>query len=171
MEVPISSELSLDRSPLNLLSPRRLPNPGLLSVELGWEAVGPSEKLPNVPIGEKLAVCDADGHGELTPPKPPADGLVVLRRRDPKGEARSGVPSRLSLSLSSNLVFESRKSVFRRRREGGGVEVVDSSRKKREPLAVGDMEFAIESPVSRRLVPGRFELGDDVLKEFMWFCE
>lgn len=33
------------------------------------------------------------------------------------------------------------------------------------------MEFAVDSPVSRRLGPGRPVPGEEVLKEFIWFCE
>lgn len=46
-----------------------------------------------------------------------------------------------------------------RRREGGGVDVLGSSRKKREPPGVGDIGLPVDSPVSLRLGPGRAELG------------
>lgn len=115
-------------------------------------------------MGEKLALCDADAHGELGPLSPALRGLVELRLSEPKGDAASKPPS--LLSFSSSLVFVSRKSVFRRRREGGGVDVLGSSRKKRDPPGVGDMGLPTESPVSLRLGPGRPEPGDEVLK----FC-
>lgn len=111
-------------------------------------------------MGEKLALSDADAHGELGPLSPALKGLVELRFSELKGEADS--PS--LLSLSSNLELLSRKSVFRRRREGGGVEVLVSSRKKREPPGVGDIGLPTESPVSLRLGPGRAEPGEEVLK-------
>lgn len=112
-------------------------------------------------MGEKLALCEADAHGELGPLSPALKGLVELRFSDPNGEAASE-PS--LLSFSSNLEPVSRKSVLRRRREGGGVDVLGSSRKKRDPLpGVGDMGLPVESPVSLRLGPGRAEPGDKVL--------
>jgi hypothetical protein len=171
---PISSKLSLDSKSLNLLSPRRFPKLDFLSVGAGCEVPGPNEKLPNAPIGEKLAFCDAEGHGDVGPLTLALSGLVALRLSDPNGELRSAVPSRpaASLSLSSSLASdESRKSVFRRRRDAGGVDVFGSSRKNRE-LLVGDMGLPIESPVSRRLVPCLPELGDDaLLKELRWPCD
>lgn len=59
-------------------------------------------------------------------------------------------------------------SVLRRSREG--VDEMGSSREKRELLVVGDIAFAAESPVSRRLGVGRPAPGDE-LNVFKWFCE
>jgi hypothetical protein len=85
-------------------------------------------------------------------------GLVELRFKEPKGEAASGPPS---FAFSSGL--GSRKSVLRRNRAGGGVEVFASSRKKRGFEPVGDMALPTESPVSRRRAPGRAAFGEEVL--------
>lgn len=92
----------------------------------------------------------------------------MLRFNEPNGDDTSE-PSRpvmsFTLSLSSGLIveLESRISVLRRKREGGGVVVFGSSRKKRVPL-VGDIGFPVESWVSRRRAGGRAELGDEALK-------
>lgn len=156
----MSSELSLERRPLNLLSPRRLPNPAFFSA-VGVDAVfDPREKAPKAPIGEKFALCEAEPQGELGPPTAVFKGLVELRFREPKGEEASGP---LSFTFSSAFVLESRKSVLRRKRAGGGVEVFASSRKKRGFDPVGDMGLPIDSPVSRRRAPGRPAFGEEVL--------
>jgi hypothetical protein len=52
----MSSELSLESKPLNLLSPRRLPNPAFFSVVGVCAVFDPREKAPNAPMGEKLAL-------------------------------------------------------------------------------------------------------------------
>jgi hypothetical protein len=159
LDEPTSSELSLESKPLNLLSPRMLP-PRFDFFSAGAPCVfpGPNEKLPNAPIGEKFEPWDAGAQA------PAVTGFVALRFRDPNGELVSAAPSRVeeSPSLFSSLL-SSRKSVFRRKRAAGGFEVFGSSRKKREPPD-GDMGFPEESAVSRRLVAGRFEVGDDALK-------
>lgn len=110
----------------------------------------------------------AVGQADDGPVNPAPRGFVVLRFKEPKGDEASALsgPS-FAFSFSSNLMLEleSRKSVFRRRSEGGGVVVLGSSRKKRAPPAVGDIGLPVESAVSRRLVPGRPELGDETLNE------
>lgn len=182
----MSSELSLESKPLNLLSARRLPNDDFLSVDgelavvvvavVVGGAVEPSEKAPNAPIGEKLALCDTDCQGGDGPVRPALKGFVVLRLRLPKGDGMDSEPAsraEASLSLSSGLTKEeeedSRTSVFRRRRAGGGVEVVGSSRKKREaaPVAVGDKALPATSLVSRRLALGRPVIGEEALKAWL----
>lgn len=91
-----------------------------------------------------LTVCDALLHGDETPPKPLTTGFVALLFKDPKGDERSGSSFGLSLSSACLLVDVSFKSVLRRSKDGGGVVVFGSSRKKRVP-PVGDLGTTVES--------------------------
>jgi hypothetical protein len=86
-----SSTLVLPIRPLNLLSPRILPNPAFFS-GCGFP------KLPNAPMGEKAPPADA-AQGDAVPPG--LKGAVVVRFREPAGPAFSAAP--LSLSRSSPL--------------------------------------------------------------------
>lgn len=161
----MSSELFFDKRFLKRLSPRKLPKLAFFSAD--GDPTDPREKLPKAPIGEKAEFCDADCHDPLVLV---FRGLVALRFSVLKGEPMSIELSRdcPSLAFSSSFapVVESLKSVFRRRRAGGGVAVLGSSRKNRE-FPVGDIGLATESPVPRRRGPGRAELGEGELKELM----
>lgn len=150
---PMSSELAAFISPLNRLSPRVPPNPGLFSADVG--VCPPREKFPKAPIGGKPADGGAPDHGEDGPFAPALTGFVVVLLREPKGEAKE------SLSLSSRLEPKvSLKSVLRLRSEGGGDDMFDSSLEYLL-LAIGDVRGLLDCrrspPDSRRRVPGRVD--------------
>ncbi len=144
--------LVLFMNPLNLLSPRALPNPDFFS-DCGCA------KLPNAPIGGNAPPCPA-AHGEAALLGP--NGAVVVRLRLPKGPVFSAPPLSFSYSSPAPPAPCSLKSVRRRTRAGGGVTALVSSRANRD--AEGDAsEFegsGKASLVSRRRVPGRTLVGD-----------
>lgn len=124
------------------------PSPGRFSLGVAGAAeLPPIPKLPNVPMGDMLALAGAAPHGEAGP-LPSALPAVLLRIKLPKGElffvAEDGSSS-FPLSLRSVLV----------RRKNGDA----SSLLKR--VAEGDASAPNgESVVSRRRVLGREVEGD-----------
>ena len=152
--LPTSSALLLFMRPLNLLSPRTLPNPGFFSV---CGAV----KLPKAPIGVKPPPCAA-AHPDAALPE--LKFPVAVRFRDPSGPAFSAEPLSLSRSSVEPPGACSLKSVRRRTNAGGGVTALDSSRANLD--ADGDAKpldgNGKASLVSRRRGPGRALVGEDI---------
>ena len=167
-----SSELTVPIRPLKRLSPRRLPNAPFFSPGVrGCAETPPREKLPKAPIGAYPADCGAADQGEEGPGSPALTGPVAVRLRAPNGDTYAE-PSESLLSLSLSPTWcpkPSFRSVRRLRRDGGGVDMSDSSleafcRVFGETKVLADS--CRDSLVSRRRIPRRVD-GEAPLYAFV----
>ena len=116
-------------------------------------------KLPKAPIGENPADGGAPDQGDEGPLSQALTGCVLVLLSEPNGEAVTTLGPVFSLSLSSRLgPLPSFRSVFRRSRDEGGEEMLDSSLENLLLLFGEAKEFCKRSPPdSRRRAPGRVD--------------